>query len=125
MPTLAIYDMDNNRTYNMSVDLASTFTSTDNAGTQEGQGRTEYYITISTSIPTAEGGSFPTYYIKTLADVPAGYPTATSFDELVRYYLEYFQSIAIYESSSSDSSSDSSSSSSTSGGITSSSSDSS
>ena len=123
MPTLSIYDMDNNATYNMSVNLASSFTSTKAAATQEGQGIPEYYLTITTNIPNPEGGNFPTYYIKTLEDIPPGYPTATSFDELVRYYLEYFQSISIYESSSSESSSSSSSSSSN--GISSDSSDSS
>ena len=108
MPTLTIYDKDNNKAYSMTVNLVSTLTSTDAAATQEGQGRGEYYLTISTTLPNPDGNAFPISYIKTLADVPAGFPAASTFDELIRFYLEYFQSITIYESSSDSSSSSSS-----------------
>jgi hypothetical protein len=112
MAIINIYDKDTNTRYTVTVNLVSNFTNTDAAATQEGQGYEEYYITIDTTIPDPDGNRYDTFYIKTLSDVPTGFPTASDFDELVRYYIEYFQGLVIYASSSSSESSSSSSSSS-------------
>ncbi|MFA7219223.1 MAG: hypothetical protein WC119_01805 [Synergistaceae bacterium] len=74
-------------------------------------GALDYYLAISTNIPTIQGGTFPTYRVRTLSDTPPGKGTASDFNELCEWYRDYFCDQAeLAESSESSSSSSSSSS---------------
>ncbi len=122
MATISIYQAEDNRTYQVTVDvftsvLDQTYLLPSNTYD------IDYYLRISTTLrKSIDNSSFPTYVVRTLNDVPPGYSAASSFTELVDDYVEYF--IAQAELGMSSSSSESSSSSS-SFGLTSSSSSSS
>jgi len=113
MATITIYSQEDNRSFQVNIDLSGSILDTD-------QGRQEYYLTVSTSMTYPDGSLFPIFLVKTLSDVPPGYPApASDFNELINYYVDFFvagsqiaaSSSSSYSSSSSESSSSSSSSS--------------
>ena len=121
MATISIYQVENNRTYQMTVNIASAVL--EKISGSPSDAAVDYYLTVSTTLRKSSDNSlFPTYVVRGLYDVPPGYATASSFTELVDDYIEYFITQAELGMSSSESSSSSSSSSM---GITSSSSSSS
>jgi hypothetical protein len=108
MAIVQIFDKDSNRAYTVTVVLNSGLTQTDDSATQEGQGNTEYYLTITTSIPQEDGTQFPVFIAKTLDDVAPDQPSpAAGWDELMAGYIEYFQGASLYVSTSSSKSSSS------------------
>jgi len=107
MATIQVYHQEENRYYQVNVNLASAILQ------DAGSGRMDYYLTISTNLKKRDGTAYPTYKVTTLADVPAGTsPAPTTWTELVDDYVSYFvEQSELGQSSSSSTSSSSSSSS--------------
>jgi hypothetical protein len=110
MPTVSIYQAEDNKTYQVSVDINSSIL--DMVDGSPSNCQTDYYLKITTTLKKAiDNSSHPIYIIRTLSDVPTGYLPASTFTELVDYYVEYFINQAeLGKSSSSSESSPSSSS---------------
>lgn len=85
MATARLHCKEEERDYTITANLGSTALTTND-------GSHEYYLKIATDLRTPMGVAFPTYIIKTLADVPPTYATATSFTELMGFYIEYLVS---------------------------------
>jgi len=100
MAQIKIYNQETNTTLNIDLNIASGVL--DDTTT----GEVDYYLLVSTTIPTLAGGTFPTFRVRTMADTPPGYPAAFDFNQLALMYYEYFTTTAqLAESSSSSSSS--------------------
>jgi hypothetical protein len=109
MATISIYQAEDNRYYQVSVDIATSLM--DRIYGSPSDCQTEYYLKISTTLRKPDNTAFSQYVIRTLADVPPGYSAATTFTELVDDYVEYFITYSEMGMSSSSSSLSSSSSS--------------
>lgn len=110
MATISIYQEEDNKTYQVSVDINSSILDLVNGSPSNGD--IDYYLKITTTLKkSSDGSSFPTYVIRNMSDVPDGYSTATTFTELVDDYVQYFIDQAQLGQSSSSSESSSSSSS--------------
>ena len=99
MAQVKIYNQETNGYYNISFNLKRTILD------DTDDGDIDYYITVSTNIPTKTGGTFPTFRIRTMSDTPIGYTTADDFNQLCAWYIEYFTVEAQLANSSSSSSS--------------------
>ena len=111
MPTISIYQEEDNRTYQVNVDVNTAIFDRVNGAPSDYQA--DYYLIITTNMKKAvDNSSYPTYIIRNLSDTPPGYLAATTFTELVNDYIEYFSDQSELGQSSSSSSFSSSSSSS-------------
>jgi len=103
MPTISIYQAEDNKTYQVSVDINSSILDMVDGSPSDCQ--TDYYLKITTTLKKAiDNSSHPIYIIRTLSDVPTGYLPASTFTELVDDYVEYFINQAELGQSSSSSS---------------------
>lgn len=102
MATISIYQEEDNKTYQVSVDINSSILDLVNGSPSNGD--TDYYLKITTTLKKSDGSSFPTYVIRNMSDVPDGYSTASTFTELVDDYVQYFIDQAQLGQSSSSSS---------------------
>lgn len=115
MAQINIYHEENNRTYQVYVNLKSGLLYTDANG--GGTGEQDYYLDIYTNIPGADGAAQTEHYVvRTLNDVApdAANDPAADFQELIIDYIKYFMGQGELGQSSSSSSSSSGSSSSSS-----------
>jgi len=121
MATIRVYHQEDNRQYQVNVDLFATVV--DRIAGAASDAEIDYYLRLTTTIKQPDGTSYPAYVIRTLSDKPAAYPIRTRFTDLINDYVTYFLETSEYgQSSSSSSSVDSSSSSSNSSSSSSSSS---
>jgi hypothetical protein len=106
MATISVYHPENNRTYQVTVDIYSGVMD------QNSEIGSDYYFRISTTMrKQSDNSAFPVYVIRSLSDVAPGFPVATSFTQLINDYVQYFineQELGQSSSSSSESSSSSS-----------------
>jgi hypothetical protein len=103
MPTISIYQAEDNKTYQVSVDINTAILDRVNGSPSDYQA--DYYLKITTTMRKAvDGSAHPIYIIRTLSDVPTGYLPATTFTELVDDYVQYFIDQAELGQSSSSSS---------------------
>ncbi len=106
MSQVQIYDDELNTYHTVTMDLRYSVLN-------DGSGESEWYIVLSTSIPKLDGTSYAPSIIKTLDDVPPGsISPATTFTELMQWWILYYMTNSEFGMSSSSSSSYSSSSSS-------------
>ena len=111
MATISIYQAEDNRYYQVSVDIATSVLDR-TYGSVNTNPDIDYYLRISTTLKKSDNTAFSKYVVRTLADVPPGYGTALNFTDLVDDYVNYFITEAQLGWSSSSSSLSSSSSSS-------------
>jgi hypothetical protein len=103
MPTISVYQAEDNKTYQVSVDINTAILDRVNGSPSDCQA--DYYLKITTTMRKAvDGSAHPIYIIRTLSDVPTGYLPATTFTELVDDYVQYFIDQAELGQSSSSSS---------------------
>lgn len=111
MATINIYHEENNRTYQVYVNLKSGLLYSDANG--GGTGQQDYYLDISTNIPGADGSVQTEHYVvRKLDDVApnAANNPAADFQELIVDYIKFFMGQGDLGQSSSSSSSSSQSS---------------
>ena len=107
MAQVKIYNQETNSYYTINFDIKQSVLDDTTTGDND------CYILVSTNIPTVTGGRYPTFRVRTMADVAPGKGVATDFNQLCRDYIDYFTTESeLTQSSSSSSSSLSSSSSS-------------
>ena len=104
MGTINIYNDENNRTYQINVDLIQSVLD------DTTDGSIDMFLRIRTNIPNPSGPAFGTFLVRSLADVAPGKPPASNFDDLILGYIEYFSEQGELGQSSSSSSSSSTSS---------------
>ena len=110
MPNISIYNQSENRYYTVTVDINSSILDVVNGSASNAT--VDYYLKISTTMKkSSDKSSFPIYVIRSLSDIPAGYPAVTNFTDLVDAYVSYFVNQAELGMSTSSSYSSSSSSS--------------
>ncbi len=104
MAQIRIYNQETNGYFNIDFTLRQAVSDTTTTGDLD------CYLLVSTNIPTLSGGTFPKFKVTDLGDVPPDHEgeTATDFNELCRWYYEYFTVTAQLAQSSSSSSSSSS-----------------
>jgi len=110
MATIRVYHQEDNRQYQVNIDLFATVV--DRIAGDASDAETDYYLKLTTTIKQPDGTSYPAYVIRTLSDKPAAYPLRTTFTDLINDYVTYFLAASEYGQSSSSSSSSSESSSS-------------
>jgi len=104
MASIQILNDKTGQYYTVTVNISASLLS-------NGNGESEYYLTIATTMRKADGTVFPVYVVKTLNDVPPGsVGPAANFTELMQWYVDYFvDASAITQSSSSSTESEMSS----------------
>jgi len=89
MATIYVFNEAENKTYTVTVDVFGTVV--DKLLALPTDGDIDYYLRISTTMrKTVDNSAFPVSIVRTLDDVPPGYPTATDFTDLVENYIEYY-----------------------------------
>ena len=101
MAQVKIYNQETNSYFNINFDLKQAILE----DTLDGD--IDYYMLVSTNIPTRDGGSFPIFRVRTMDDAPPNYGSADDFNQLCGWYIEYFTVEAQLAQSSSSSSSSS------------------
>ena len=105
MATIQVYHEEENKFYQVNVNVNVAILSTDSTGA------INYYLTISTNIKKYGGVSFPIFRVQDLTDVAPGYSSpAANFTELIEDYVQYIITTAELGMSSSSSTSSSTSS---------------
>lgn len=106
MGTINVYFDEDNRTYQVTATLKQGLLAPESntGGTNLTDGDMEFYLEISTNIKKLDGGSFPKYIVRSLADVAPGAGASTTYTSLINNYVNYFITTAEMGLSSSSSS---------------------